>query len=321
MRWIYIITVILLFSSALWAQSDLLTQTEHKLIRRVVIFPVQVNPTLAKIAEESWWSLREELTKGKRFLVASRNFLKNKDVFQARGKLTPADAIVLGQLLDANALVTTWLKDRELTMSVYGGEYGRLLWSYKIHLNSSRPIKSQLVGAIQQLVRAFIAAIPYQGFVVVDSLWGRPVHYLNGKVVVKVDVGLDAKVEVGDKVQLVRIRSDRLRMLFDGNLQIEVFAEGEVLEREHREIKVEVLRVTNLSQISEESLVRLPREMKRIQDLYALSLGELKNVNLEYFPSDMATLEEEEMERKEKKPLIASITFLVNMAVFLLLAF
>ena len=304
--------VFLAFSANLWAQ------TEHKLIRRIVVFPIQVDSTLTHVAEENWWKLREELTRDKRFLVASRNFLKNKDVFQARGELTPADAIILGQLLDAHALVTTSLKARELAMHVYGGEYGRLLWSHKLQFNPSEPVQDQLTGGLQRLAQAFITAVPYQGFVVRDELQGTVFSDLSGQSVVKVNVGLNAQIELGDKVQFIKVRSDRLGTLFDEHLQVEVFAEGDVLERERRHVKVKIIRSTDLSHIKEGTPVRLPKELKRLQDIYALKAKVSKNIDSEYFSPGISSTEEE---KNEKKPLATSLTFLINMAAFLLLAF
>src|SRR5690242_6478693 len=96
-------------------------QVEHTLVRRISVFPIKAGQELAPIAEEAWWELRETLTRDHRFLVASKNFLMQKDVYQARRALSPADAIILGKLLDANALVVTFLEDRTLRMHVYEG--------------------------------------------------------------------------------------------------------------------------------------------------------------------------------------------------------
>src|SRR3954468_6467929 len=114
-------------------------QTDHSLIRRLTVFPIKTSPEYQQAADETWWELRETLTRDKRFLVASKNFLMQKDVYQARSKLSPADAIILGKLLDANALITTHLDDRILTMRVYEGDYGRALWEQKIMLQPSLP--------------------------------------------------------------------------------------------------------------------------------------------------------------------------------------
>ena len=206
-------------------------------------------------------------------------------------------------------------------MNVYGGEYGRLLWSHALHLSFSEPIKNQLTKAVQQLVKAFIASIPYQGFVVVDDLAGKAVSHHEGKSIVKVNIGMNAKVEVGDEVQFIKIRSDKLQTIFDENLQVEVFAEGEILEKGRREVKVGILQVTDISYIVEGTLVRLPKELKRLQDLYAFQSGISQNLGPEYFFPGMSSIEEEENKKKEKKPLFTSISFLVNIVVFLLLAF
>src|SRR6185503_6700203 len=97
-------------------------QTDHTMIRRISVFPIKTAPEFQQVADEAWWELRETLTRDKRFLVASKNFLMQKDVYQARSALTPADAIILGKLLDANALITTHLDERNLTMRVYEGD-------------------------------------------------------------------------------------------------------------------------------------------------------------------------------------------------------
>ena len=103
---------------------------EHERIHRMVVFPFKVESAeadhdLPKLAEDTWWKTREKLTESKRFLVASRNFMQAKDVFQPRGELKPADALILGRLLDANALVTVFLEQRtRLILRVYGnGEW------------------------------------------------------------------------------------------------------------------------------------------------------------------------------------------------------
>ena len=81
------------------AGGPLWAQTEHTLVRRLAVFPLKTGqPELAALADEAWWELREALTKDKRFLVASKNFLMQKDVYQARSVLSPADAIILAAI-------------------------------------------------------------------------------------------------------------------------------------------------------------------------------------------------------------------------------
>ncbi len=305
------IMILMVFSPQSWGQ------TEHKLIRRMAVFPIQVAPKLNSLAEEAWWSLREELTKDKRFLLASRNFLQNKDVFRAHGELGPADVIILSRLLDAHALVTTFLKERQLTMNVYEGEYGRLLWSYTLDLNQSEPLKGQLIKATQRLAQAFIANTPYQGFVIIDHLWeGNVTIPLGRKTIVKASVGTHAKVDIGDVVQFIHIRSEKLQMLFEGDLHIEVFAEGRIIDIGRREVIIEILNATDISHIVEGTLVRLPKEAKRLQEHYGLNWKD-KNIRLQYFSSEIYSFQKEE---NEKKPLALSMAFLFNLAAFLLIA-
>ena len=186
---------ILLFTAQAFAQAD------HTLIRRVSVFPIKADPELASIADDAWWEQREVLTKDKRFLVATKNFLMQKDVYQARSVLAPADAIILGKLLDANALVTTWLDDHTLNMRVYEGDYGRPLWQQQLVLQPSLPVAEQLQPAVVKLTQDFIASIPYQGFVVIDPLKGRPIYQEGRRLLVKGEIGISAEVDVGDPVQ------------------------------------------------------------------------------------------------------------------------
>ncbi len=296
-----------------------LAQTEHTLIRRVTVFPIKIQqPELSLLAEEAWWDLRETLTRDKRFLVASKNFLLQKDVYQARSVLTPADAIILGKLLDANALISTWVDDRVLHMRVYEGDYGRPLWEHQLVLQPSLPVAEQLKPAVVKLVQDFMAAIPYHGFVVIDPLQGRPVYQEGRRMLVKAEIGLNAEVDVGDPVQLIRIYSDHLKPMFTHGSSIEVFAEGRVVQRNRETVVIEMDRLSKAKGIQEGALVRIPKELKRLEQLYSLQDNLKNKIDPEFFSPTMTSAKQNE---KETKPLIASLVFISNLAAFLLLAF
>lgn len=294
-----------------------MAQSQHELVQKLAVFPVSAPKTLSSAAEESWWQVREALTESKRFLVASKSFMMQKDVYQSRGELTPADAIILGKLLDAHALVVTYLQDRSLHMKVYEGQYGRVLWQHEFLMQPSLPVSSQLAVASKKLIQDFVASIPYQGHVVVDSLKGRPVFEESGKQFFQADVGLESSLEVGDQVQLVRIYSDSLKPLFISPLAPEIYAEGQIVKKEREIITVQINRVTNLNEIKSDALVRAPKELKRLQELYSLQQDRLK-VGAEMVSPDLEELRNAE---DEKKPLAASLAFIGNLAIFLLLAF
>jgi hypothetical protein len=302
----------------LWGGGSAFAQTNHTLIRRIAVFPIKSSPELTQVAEEAWWELREALTRDKRFLVASKNFLMQKDVFQARETLQPADAIILGKLLDANALVTTWIDDRVLNMRVYEGEYGRPLWEYQLMLQPSLPVAEQLQPAVVKLVNDFIASIPYHGFVVIDPLKGRPVYQEGRRLLVKAEVGTNAEVDVGDPVQLIRVYSDHLKPLFTHGASIEVFAEGRVVEQNRESLVIELDRVNRASAIEEGTMVRLPRELKRLQQYYSLQDPLKTKIDPEFFSPGMTSAKQKV---EEQKPLLSSLIFVANLAAFLLLAF
>ncbi len=307
-----VLLLLSLVGAAAWAQ------TEHSLVRRVTVFPIKAGQDLSPIAEDVWWELRETLTRDHRFLVASKNFLMQKDVFQARGVLSPADAIILGKLLDANALVTTFLDERTLRMHVYEGEYGRPLWEQQVVLQPSLPVAEQLKPAVLKLAKNFIASVPYHGFVVIDPLRGRPVYQEGRRLLVKAEIGLGTEVEVGDTVQLVRIYSDHIKPLFTHGASVEVFAEGRVVEQSGDSIVVELDRLNRANVIQEGTLVRVPKELKRLQQLYAIQDSLKNKIDPEFFSPGMTSSKQEEA---ETKPLVTSLMFVANLAAFLLLAF
>ncbi|MCB0363819.1 MAG: hypothetical protein H6624_15965 [Bdellovibrionaceae bacterium] len=304
------------FMGKSWAENS--GPVEHPLLRRITVFPLQADNSLTKATEEAWWQVRESLTENRRFLVASKNFLIQKDVYQPRGELSPADAIILGKLLDAHALVVTYLKAKTLYMKVYEGDYGRLLWHHEFRLQPSIPVARQIPGAAKKLILDFIASIPYQGFVVVDSLIGKPVYSEKDKYLVKIDVGENSLIETGDQVQLVRVFSDNLRPLFIDGATSEIFAEGRVVAANRNVVTVEVLRATKLAEIKEMSLVRLPRELKRLRQSYALRQSTRTGFDPEIMAPGMTSVDKE---IAEKKPLVTSISFIVNLAAWLILAF
>ena len=294
-------------------------QTEHALIRRVSVFPIRVtDPELETVADAAWWEMREALAKDKRFLIASRNFLQQKDVFQERGELSPADAIILGKILDANALITTHVEDRVLHMDVYEGEWGRPLWRHRLTLQPSLPVAEQLQTAVLKLTQDFVAAVPYQGFVKLDPLKGGVIYKEGKRSLVRAEIGSLAEVDVGDAAQLIRITSDSIKPLFASDARQEVFADGHIIARDRETVTIELERLTKANQIREGTLVRLPRELKRLEQLYAIHDSLSTKIDPIFFSPGMTSAKQKV---QESKPLITSLAFITNIAAILLLAF
>lgn len=289
-------------------------QTQHQLVRRISVFPLKVESSLTKAADEAWWAVREVLTENKRFLVASKTYLEQKDVYQTRSELSPADAITLGTLLDANALVVMFLQDRKLVMVVYDGDYGRTLWRHDLTFNPAIPAQDQLVLMAKKLTSDFIASMPYQGFLIVDAIRNAPTYTEKRRVFLKIQIGLNSQVTVGDEVQLVRVEALNFQPLFLDGGRVEVYAEGKVVSVDRDVAEVELNRKSR-EPIKEFALVRLPKEMNRLQAQFRLQ-EKLKNANPAVLAPEMSPLKQQV---REWKPLVAAVTFIVNIAAFLLL--
>jgi hypothetical protein len=91
-----------------------------------------------------------------------------------------------------------------------------------------------------------------------------------------------------------------------------------VVEQSGESIVVELDRLNRANVIQEGTLVRVPKELKRLQALYAIQDSLKSKIDPEFFTPGMTSAKQEEA---ETKPLVASLMFVANMAAFLLLAF
>lgn len=293
------------------------TTLAHQLIRRIAMFPIDAPKELAKAADDAWWEAREELTKSRRFLVASKQFLLKSEAYQPRGALEPADAILLGKLLDAHALITSRLEGRRLFMAAYDGSNGIVLWERDYPLHPSIAAQEQLASAIRKVASDFLAAFPYQAFQIVDPIVGVPVYDEGDMKVAQIEVGAGG-AQVGDTAQWIRVESQSLQPLFQGGAKIDAFAEGRVIKVDQGVASVELLRIEKGRSIKEFDLVRLPREYERQQAQFAIQDGLRTGLS-----ADLLAPEAAPMERaiRERRPLAAVASWVASAAAFLLLAF
>ena len=293
-------------------------EIEHQLVRRLVVFPFQVPSRLVPRAEEAWWQVRQELTQNQIFLLASKQFLTKNEVFQARGELQPADTILLGKLLDAHAIITGKLDGHRLIFSVYDAGFGLLLWQNYFEMHVSRPLEDQIVDASKKLIHDFMASIPYQGFQVIDSLRGKATFEDADEVRTEVQVGSQSQVQVGDIAQWIHVYHKTTEALFQGGGETKAFAEGKVVLIDKGIATIQLVRATSLDDIKEYALVRFPKEAERIKVEYALR---------ESLPGRLSTtaavteLEKMKSVAKERRPLVATLSFVGSITAILLLAF
>ena len=293
-------------------------QIEHQLIRRLAVFPVKADKADDAAADEAWWQARDQLSKSRRFLVASKQFLIKSDVFQARSQLEPADAVILGKLLDAHALITIQVADRKVTVNVYDGGNGLPIWVKTVSLHPSLTISDQLPKTVRKMMDDFLATIPYQGFTVVDSLIGQPVYEEGDVKLAQVDLGITTGAQIGDVVQWIHVTAATAEPLFQGGSKMTVFAEGKVVRIEQGVATVEILRATKIKDVDEFSLVRIPREAERLKTEFTITDSPRSTIG-----ADLISPEANPMEQvnKERRPLVTTLSFLASIAAFLLLAF
>jgi hypothetical protein len=290
-------------------------EIQHSLIRRIAVFPIA--DANVSSAEEAWWQMRELLTKDQRFFVASRRFMVNRGVFQPRKILKPADAIILSKILDAQALVVTFLKERTLQMKIYEAENGYLLWEGDAEFHPALPINDQLIRMSTQLMNAFVMAIPYQGFQVIDDVIAKPIYEENGKTLAQVYIGANSHIKVDDPVQWIEVTGDVSQAFFSSTTKITVIAEGKVKQIKGDRLIVEIEKMRDPNELKENSLLRFPQEVNRLKDQYS-DVEKSSNLGAEYFSSEIKNANEFS---KDHHPTSTALLWIANIAGFILLAF
>jgi hypothetical protein len=314
----FIRTVLLVIPMVLVAIATNAQSADHQLIRRLAVFPFSVPRDLTAAGDEAWWQAREEFASTRRFLVGSKQFLVKSDVFQPRRDLEPADAIILGKLLDAHALVTFQLQERRLLMTVYDGGNGSTIWRKGLSLHPSLPMADQLPQIAKRMVADFIASIPYQGFTVIDSLIGQAVYEEGDVKLSQIDLGLSTQAQIGDVVQWIRISATTTDPVFQGGSKTVVFAEGKIVKIEQGIAVVEIQRASSLKELKEYSLVRIPREAERLAKAFAISENPRTTLTPALVSPEAAPMQQL---AKERKPLANTLSIITSIAAFLLLAF
>jgi hypothetical protein len=292
---------------------------ESKLIRKVAVFPI-ADANYAT-AEDAWWQMRELLTKDKTLLIAAKRFMINRGVFQPRHALKPADAIILGRLLDAEALVVTYVEERTLKMKVYEGENGYLLWENEYQFHPAVPINDQLIKLTSKMASEFVESIPYQGFTEKDEVEEKVLFEKEGKTFAKVFFGGRTQLLKGDPVQWITVKGDPSQPLFP-SAKIQIVAEGEVSEIHGEEVLVQLHEAKQLDDIQEKSLVRFPKEMASLREMYVSQGGKEtasgSQWNSSYFKDQLKPIGEFQ---KDNTASSTGVAFIFNIAVFALLAF
>ena len=310
MRKSILLLVLGCFLVPLLAWSDV----EHKLFRKVAVFPIfDANYSTA---EDAWWQMRETLTKDKKLLIAAKRFMINRGVFQPRRALKPADAIILGRLLDAEAIVVTYVEDRTVRVKVYDAESGYILWEEDAQFHPAVPVNDQLIKVTSKMMSDFIDGIPYQAFTEKDESTEKYLFESAGKKFARIFVGGAETAQIGDLVQWISVSGDPSLPLFQ-NARIKILADGVIQEVTGDHALVELKEAADLDHITADSLVRFPRDMSKSKDL----LVNEKGVNVwdgNYLKEGLKPVREF---NKETHPAATGIAMFVNIVLFVLLAF
>ena len=189
-------------------------QDSHLWPRRLAVFPLKSNITDNELNRKVWWNVRDNLASNKLFLVATKNFLEQKDLFQARGKIKTADVVLLSRLLDASALISLELQDRNFYFRVYSAEDGLLLWHKEYKLESSLPVQSLIEKVSLEASNDFIKNISFDGFLIRDTNSGQLSWQESGTWYAKVMLQNKENIKVGESLRFVYLKRNNTESLY-----------------------------------------------------------------------------------------------------------
>jgi hypothetical protein len=288
----------------------------HEVIRRIVVFPLDTDGQFSKEADLAWWKIREFLSDQQRFLVATKRYMQQNEVFQPRKNLLISDVILLAKLLESDCLITTYLENKKLFMNAYSGQDGLLLWKKSIDITASKPISLQLEDLSARLIGDFYASLPYQGFQIVDPLSQEPLMEEGTAILARVDVGAKSSAVPGQKTQWLEIERASPLPLFQGGARIRVIAEGEVVKNDNQVLTVDVKRVKDLKLLGKKSIITIPDEQKRLSEIYAIKSSKDIQPNLTMLSEPMVDAREK---NEEARPLLVTLTAIANIVAAVLL--
>jgi hypothetical protein len=294
---------------------------ELSLMRRWVVFPFDTDLTQKASAERAWWKTRELLTQKKKYLVASRQLLADKDVMQPRKNLKPDDVKLLGSLLEADVLVTGYSEKKQFVLNAYLTQTGGLYWSKHLNLHPSLKADDQLELTSESLTRELISNIPYQGFAVIDPLIGKPTYDESGKTFAVIDTGNTEDLSVGSDIQWIGIEfdeSDDSDSQIINTIRESVLAEGKITKVKRGVAIAEVIRMKDKDSIVEKTFVRIPKEAEKLAKSFTRdNLFETK-LAPELLPDNIAPVASEQKAGRRAPVIFGSIiSFLGILAIAL----
>lgn len=268
-----LVSMLIAFSSSIaFGEATKEVKGEHlKVLKNWVVFPFAGNSDNNVARNQAWWKAREMLTKEKKYLVASKQFLIKKDVFQPRKTLTPRGVKLLGNMLNADVLITAYIDGRRFNFEVYLVQNQKLFWRKSIQMSGSARITQQLTQVTQRVVQEMLAVIPYQAYTIEDPIIGKTVYEEAGQKLALVDVGLNQEMKVGTNVQWINVIVPPSGKL--SQCKIAIVGEGSV-SRVRKGVVVATLdRVTDLSAITPKTLVRIPKQAAKLVEAYTSQAG------------------------------------------------
>lgn len=193
-------------------------------LKRTVVFPAQGLDE--NLVDDTWWQIREQLAADTRLTIASRRLMINRQVLSPRAELKPSDSVILGRILEADALIVTFIRDNSAHFIAYRAEDGITLYKDKIDLNPSTPVAEQALMAFQTLTGRYLRSIPYSGYQVPSPTTGNIIENYGADRVAYVELG-KFSANVDEKVVWTRASNIRSPIL-QGDLKYQVIATGVV---------------------------------------------------------------------------------------------
>ena len=295
-HWIYIG---LILSFCLSAYPN---ETQLKAFRRVAVFPVASEDLDDKLKSGLWWSFREHLSSHLQFVVASKQFLEAKEVYQERSEIQTADVILLSKHLEADVLMTLSYSDRTLHLRTYNALDGLALKNFSEKLQSNFSAEKQINSLASKLFDKWLASLPYQGVITEKTT-----------DTVKVNIGKAYEPSLLQEAHIIQVKRKSLGELND-NYYSQKLRRLEFVEINQNIVTYRLLPAENALARKDSELVRIP-ELEN--SLRKKQFGSATNLNTnQLLPELKASGKKEE----ENQGISTKVFALINLIIIVALS-
>ncbi|MCS6838849.1 MAG: hypothetical protein NZ480_08385 [Bdellovibrionaceae bacterium] len=239
-------------------------------LKNVAIFPPKgIQNT--EISNEVWWQTRELLAQDGRFLIATRRLMINRQTLNPKDELKPPETIILGKILEAQLLVTLFVKENICYFHAYRTYDGIPVFLDSLAMSYALTEEEQLLIIFKALTQRFLQSIPYAGYQTISPKSQQFIEYHGSRPIVYAEISqaISTKNLLGKDIYWLDMRYPSFPLFQQTNPTTRIWAIGRVIEElPNNHLQIELTQYSDLKMFEKENLVFIPVENKMHEPIF-----------------------------------------------------